>query len=203
MFGILCLVRSCGQVVNVVVLNAQGRKFETYCQQIFSASTASRDGYESAIKMPAVERLRLPHLFYHLTGARVAAGTTFSPSLAFLCAVQSSPSFLLLVLPTSTHAPAIDVSLLLCRPLSLPCPVCLGRIVRLHCLALLIRCSVVPFRSEVLTRQLAGENVLELRVVQCTAMPTKTAVCCAECRGRPRPKLNRCTGCFRVVYCNE
>lgn len=61
----------------------------------------------------------------------------------------------------------------------------------------------VLFASEVLTRESAGERVLELRVTQCASMPTETATLrCASCRREPG-KLRRCTRCLKVGYCNS
>ncbi|XP_067908310.1 ubiquitin carboxyl-terminal hydrolase 19 isoform X2 [Heterodontus francisci] len=61
------------------------------------------------------------------------------------------------------------------------------------------------FCFEVLTKELAKERVLELKVQQRLLIPNIPINKCAACQKPQQPdeKLRRCTSCYRVAYCNQ
>uniref|UniRef100_A0A4W3K929 ubiquitinyl hydrolase 1 n=1 Tax=Callorhinchus milii TaxID=7868 RepID=A0A4W3K929_CALMI len=58
---------------------------------------------------------------------------------------------------------------------------------------------------EVLTKELAKEQVVELQVQQRLMVPKIPINKCAACHKPQQPdeKLRRCTSCYRVAYCNQ
>ncbi|KAL3852453.1 hypothetical protein ACJMK2_016087 [Sinanodonta woodiana] len=67
-----------------------------------------------------------------------------------------------------------------------------------------VQTNDVIIACEVLSKDLAGEEVYEINVIQRTVMPNQLPTRCCYCKRQcpPDEKLKRCTKCLKVGYCN-
>ncbi|KAK3602943.1 hypothetical protein CHS0354_039361 [Potamilus streckersoni] len=68
-----------------------------------------------------------------------------------------------------------------------------------------VQSNDVIIACEVLSKDVAREEVYEINVIQRTVMPNQLPTRCFYCKRQcpPDEKLKRCTKCFKVGYCNQ